>query len=604
MRRRRRRGGSEEGSEEEESEEEAPAPKAGAVPEDLALLLRVAKPLLRSRNSGVVLAVASLFSTVGGWDTASLPLVGRALVRVCRSRRELQFVVLGSLVPLAKATPAMFRPFLSDFFAAESEPAFVRLTKVDVLAALVNAENSTAILREFTRYVKDMDKDFVRHAIAGVVRIANTYPECADKCLKGLMGLVLSTDGGVVATAVVAIRQLLQQHTHHDALTVTLIRRLDKISSPSARAAIVWILGEFQHKPKVAGLAPDMLRTLAKSFTGEAGEVKAQIVNLAAKTFLYNPTLKPVALLLNYVLDLARYDGDYDLRDRARLLRYLVLGTEVTQLDASTLEEAGAAIALPRRGTEGGGEVLAAELEQAAAAEAAEAAGSGGGGGGEGAAVGGGGSSRSGSGSGRTSPAPLSPSPQGVPAAGPSGGSSPTAGGAPGKVNLADRMTALLLAAKPPPLIQSALEGAEGLGYSMGSLSNLVGHAAKGYVPLSEWAPENSKPSLRDPPPEDEGKGKKGKKVQESSDEDDEDDDEEDEEEDDDDDDDDDEEEDEEDEEEDDDDDEEEEECVSTLSADLCPPCPPPSLPILFAPATGPFKLTPAPYPSSHLPPQ
>jgi AP-3 complex subunit beta len=319
-----------------------------AVPEDLALLLRVAAPLLRSRNSGVVLAVALLFSSVGAHEAASLPKVGRALVRVCRNYREIQYVVLSNIVTLARASPAMFRDYAKDFFVAESEPAFVRRMKVDVLAALVDAENAGAVLREFTRYVKDDDKDFVRHAIQAVVRIANALPEMADKCLRGLMGLVASGADGVVAEAVVAIRQLLQAHSHHDALVVRLVKRLDKIASPSARAAIVWVLGEFQAKPKVAAMAPDMLRVLVKGFAAEAGEVKAQIVNLAAKASLHAPGAPAVQALFAYALDLARYDPDYDLRDRARLLRYLVLGSEVTQLADDALEEAGAAIALPR----------------------------------------------------------------------------------------------------------------------------------------------------------------------------------------------------------------------------------------------------------------
>ena len=169
-------------------------------------------------------------------------------------------------------------------------------------------ENAGAILGEFTRYVKDSDKEFVRHVIAGVVSIANNCPAVADKCLKGLMGLVGSGVEVVVAAAVVAIRQLLQQHTHHDNLTVGLIKRLEQITSPSARAAIVWILGEFQGKAKVAALAPDMLRLLAKGFVGEAADVKSQIVNLAAKTHLHQPGNPKIKLLLEYVLDLARYD--------------------------------------------------------------------------------------------------------------------------------------------------------------------------------------------------------------------------------------------------------------------------------------------------------
>ncbi len=54
----------------------------------------------------------------------------------------------------------------------------------------------------------------------------------------------------------------------------------------------------------------------------------------------------------------------------------------------------------------------------------------------------------------------------------------------------------------------------------MGSLSNLVNHAAKGYVGVPEWATENSKPSVRDPPAEEAPKRASKKVVEESEEED------------------------------------------------------------------------------------
>ncbi|RYG55242.1 hypothetical protein EON66_05755, partial [archaeon] len=229
----------------------------------------------------------------------------------------------------------------------ESEPAFVRRMKVDVLAALVTPENASTILREFTRYVKDDNKSFVAHAIQAIVRVANALPSIADRCLRGLMALVATSSDVVVAEAVIAIRQLLQQHPHHDSLIVRLVYRLQSTTSPAARSAIVWVLGEFQGKPRVAAMAPDALRQLAKGFAGEATEVKMQIVNLAAKTALTQPDVKAVQLLLKYVLELARYDSDYDLRDRARLLRHLMLGSsEIEALAADAAEEVGAVIAV------------------------------------------------------------------------------------------------------------------------------------------------------------------------------------------------------------------------------------------------------------------
>ena len=56
--------------------------------------------------------------------------------------------------------------------------------------------------------------------------------------------------------------------------------------------------------------------------------VKLQTVNLAAKLCIANP--KQTKLLCQYVLNLAKYDQNYDIRDRARFLRQLVLPEEVS----------------------------------------------------------------------------------------------------------------------------------------------------------------------------------------------------------------------------------------------------------------------------------
>jgi hypothetical protein len=50
--------------------------------------------------------------------------------------------------------------------------------------------------------------------------------------------------------------------------------------------------------------------------------VKLQILNLAVKLFLTNP--EQTKLLCQYVLTLARYDQNYDIRDRSRLLRQVL----------------------------------------------------------------------------------------------------------------------------------------------------------------------------------------------------------------------------------------------------------------------------------------
>ncbi len=54
--------------------------------------------------------------------------------------------------------------------------------------------------------------------------------------------------------------------------------------------------------------------------------MKLQILNLAAKLCITNS--KQTKLLCQYVFNLAKYDQNYDIRDRARFLRSLILPGE------------------------------------------------------------------------------------------------------------------------------------------------------------------------------------------------------------------------------------------------------------------------------------
>jgi AP-3 complex subunit beta len=106
-----------------------------------------------------------------------------------------------------------------------------------------------------------------------------------------------------------------------------------------ARASIFWLVG--QYAQNLEKIAPDVLRNSAKSFINEADIVKLQITNLGAKLYSLNPTDQVLNLLFQYVLNLARYDLNYDIRDRARLLRGLILinGRKDITSDNGEIEE-------------------------------------------------------------------------------------------------------------------------------------------------------------------------------------------------------------------------------------------------------------------------
>ncbi|RLN70532.1 hypothetical protein BBJ29_006750 [Phytophthora kernoviae] len=300
--------------------------------EDHRLLLRSSIPLLKSRNSAVVLAVATLHYYCGTHSMATSTLIGKSLVRIMRNQREIQYVVLSVISSMAISRPDMFRPFLQEFFVRATDPAYARKLKLEILTSLVTDDNVSIILREFQAYVRHVDKSFVTMTVRALGRVADAMPSVAERCLSGLMRLVRSSNEQVVAESVVVIRQLLQQKKAIKKDRLQVVRSLaammvtGRVTSPSARASIVWMLGEFNDDGKGTTCAAESLRLLVKEFSDESTEVRLQILNLAVKLGLREPQKRTIQLLLQYVIELCKFDVDYDVRDRARLVRAALSG--------------------------------------------------------------------------------------------------------------------------------------------------------------------------------------------------------------------------------------------------------------------------------------
>ncbi|XP_034091980.1 AP-3 complex subunit beta-2 isoform X1 [Gymnodraco acuticeps] len=321
--------GSDEDSDEEEEDKDkkAEAPMVKRKPyvmdPDHRLLLRNTKPLLQSRNAAVVMAVAQLYFHLA--PKAEIGVIAKALVRLLRSHSEVQYVVLQNVATMSIKRRGMFEPYLKSFYIRSTDPTQIKILKLEVLTNLANETNISTILREFQTYIKSMDKDFVAATIQAIGRCATNIGEVRDTCLNGLVQLLSNRDELVVAESVVVIKKLLQmQPEKHSDIIKHMAKLTDNIQVPMARASILWLIGEYcEHVPKIA---PDVLRKMAKSFTNEEDIVKLQIINLAAKLYLTNS--KQTKLLTQYVLNLAKYDQNYDIRDRARFIRQLIVPTE------------------------------------------------------------------------------------------------------------------------------------------------------------------------------------------------------------------------------------------------------------------------------------
>lgn len=292
---------------------------------DHRLLLRNTKPLLQSRNASVVMAVAQLYHHAA--PRSEVMIAAKALIRLLRGHREVQSIVLHCIASISISRKGMFEPFLKSFFVRTSDATHIKLLKLDILTNLATETSIGVILREFQTYISSSDKEFVGASIQAIGRCASNIKEVTDTCLNGLVSLLSNRDEAVVAESVVVIKKLLQtQPNEHKDIIAHMAKLMDFITVPQARASILWLLGEYSDR--VPKIAPDVLRKMAKSFMNEQDIVKLQTLNLAVKLYLSNPN--QTKLLCQYVFQLAKYDQNYDIRDRARFLKHFIFNHDGT----------------------------------------------------------------------------------------------------------------------------------------------------------------------------------------------------------------------------------------------------------------------------------
>lgn len=305
--------------------------------DDMKILLQCTSPLLWSRNSAVVLAAAGVH-----WIMAprkDIAKIVKPLLFLLRSSDASKYVVLCNIQVFAKVMPSLFAPNFEDFFINSSDAYQVKALKLEILSSIATDASISVIFQEFQDYVSDPDRRFAADTVAAIGLCAKLNPQVANTCLEGLLALtspksINSTSGSmddeavVLVQAITSIKDIIKQDpSSHDKAIIYLARNLDAIKVPVARAMIVWIVGEYNSIGNIIPkMVPVILRFLARGFPSESIETKHQILNAAVKVLLSSKgeDFHTARSILSYVLELAKFDLNYDVRDRARVLRKLL----------------------------------------------------------------------------------------------------------------------------------------------------------------------------------------------------------------------------------------------------------------------------------------
>lgn len=346
---------------------------------DLELLLNSIKPLLQSRNSAVVVAVARCYINLGTQEYIT-SCIG-PLIALLRGPQDIQHIALYNIVSVCLTRPGAFVKYASHFLVHSTDPPQVWELKLEILTLIFPHSDpylKSLILNELEHFSQGSDKELVRESVRAIGRCAQSDARTSTRCLRLLLKQITSLDGNLAAESLTVIRHLIQQDpASHQSTVIRLAKNLDTATNPRARASIIWLVGEFSGIDGENNIAADVLRILGKGFADEAEPAKLQIVLLAAKVYLHHlnrtgpeplePTFvspqshdyssvgnegftsleeqsqagfqqlapkpdHPIVMLWNYIILLARYDTSYDLRDRTRLYKALLAVPSATQL--------------------------------------------------------------------------------------------------------------------------------------------------------------------------------------------------------------------------------------------------------------------------------
>ncbi|KAK9683311.1 hypothetical protein RND81_10G131100 [Saponaria officinalis] len=305
----------------------------GGTNDDVEILLKCTSPLLWSQNSAVVLAAAGVHWIMASKDAVNK--IVKPLLFVLRSSNTSKYVVLCNIQIFAKVMPSLFSDYYEDFLVSTSETYPIKALKLEILSLIATESSIACIFQEFQDYIKDPDRRFAADTVAAIGLCAQRLPKFANICLEGLLSLVktdsiagemnvLDGEAGILIQAVMSIKAIISRDPlTHDKVVIQLARSLDAVKVPAARAIIVWMIGEYNSVgERIPLMLTVVLKYLAYCFNSEAPETKLQILNTSIKVSFCSKgddslTIRRIA---NFVLELAKCDMNYDVRDRARAL--------------------------------------------------------------------------------------------------------------------------------------------------------------------------------------------------------------------------------------------------------------------------------------------
>ena len=277
-------------------------------------------PCVSHSNAGVVLSVIKILIKL--LDSVENPETIRtvckkitpSLVTLLSSEPEIQYVALKNINILIQKRPIIFEKDIKIFFSSFTEPLYNKLEKLEIIYKLVSMNNIDIVLNELREYASDVDVQFVRRSVKLIGQCAIKLDKAAQRCVETLVELVKTQVSFVIQEAIIGLKDIFRRYpnTFEGAMTI-INENLRTLDDPEAKAALIWIIGEYSDR--IEG-AENQLIKFIDNLKEEPYIIQINILDSATKTFLKCQSEESYNIL-NQVFDFCTKECENpDVRDR------------------------------------------------------------------------------------------------------------------------------------------------------------------------------------------------------------------------------------------------------------------------------------------------
>ena len=297
--------------------------------DDASFLIDRLIPFLKHSNPSVVIGAFKcifLFMEYDKRNTTEIfpQIIPPFITLVSSSEYEVQYVILRTLSLFVHKYPKALSKEIRVFFCKYNDPSYIKMEKLDIIVTICSQQTAQLVLDELQEYCNSVDVAFVQKAVRSIGQIALKIEAGARRCVDILVNLVQGKADYALEESIIVMTDILRKYPGvFESVIGTICQSLENVKEGRAKAAGIWILGEYS---RLIDNVDVLLDTYLDTFHDEEPLVQLQILSSFVKVYLVKP--EQTKDQLQFILTEATKDGNVpDVKNRA-LIYWRLLSSE------------------------------------------------------------------------------------------------------------------------------------------------------------------------------------------------------------------------------------------------------------------------------------